>query len=383
MILKIKELSATRIKQWLECKYKYGCNYHKFHPEVVKVRPVWFRLGTAVHEALEYAGKLIVDEKLNKFEEEHKKGIIQKYFDVIANESLDDTQIMADGLVMLKNKLNTFEFDYPILSLEDDFHVEIEGVPVRGAMDRVVELEPGHVCIIDYKTSKTALTDMELFNDLQVGTYDIVARQKYPDAKEVTVCLDYLRLVPKTVTITPEKRESNIALIKSVYTSIKEAKKKDLKPLMHEFCPWCEFASVCPAMKKAAELSDNDEVLVSSDLEELSDAYFKAKTLAKYNTLRKDKLGNKIKSILSNKNIRTADTGTYKLSTRQNAYVRYNIPEIVRVLSLDRLVKCIDIKKQNFENEAKKVGLTEEQLTDIREVNFSKSILSVTPKKSK
>ena len=49
------KLSATRISTFLQCKLKYWFNYVDHLPK--KSNPV-FRLGLAVHEALEYAGEI-------------------------------------------------------------------------------------------------------------------------------------------------------------------------------------------------------------------------------------------------------------------------------------------------------------------------------------
>ena len=374
----VKKLSATRIKTWLECKYKYGCKYHNFHPEIIINTPVYFKLGTAVHAALEFAGKLVVVERLSSFDG-YINDIVKEYYKEVAKVGLDDLDIIADGMDMLLAKLKRFEFDYEILSLEERFEADIDGVPVIGAMDRVVALDDDHVCVIDYKTSKTALTDTEMLNDLQVGTYDIIARQKYPEAKKVTICLDYLRLAPKTIEIPENKREANIELIRSVYEVIKASAPEDLKPSMHEFCPWCDYASVCPAVIKAKEELDNFDITNLSDIDMLADSRFKAYTLAKHYSLLKDKIDTKIKKILRESKADSVSTKDFSVTMRQNVYVKYNVHDVFNILGSDRFVKCVDVKKPLFEREAKKAGISEQELKDIREINFSKPILNVKP----
>ena len=375
----ITRLSATRIKSWLECKYKYGCIYHNFHPEILKDNPIYFKLGIAVHEALEYAGNIILSDKVTCFEDLDMTKIINEYYNQVAVLGLDDLEVVNDGVTMLTVKLRKFEYNYPILSLEEKFETEIEGVPITGAMDRVIELEPGHVCVIDYKTSKHALTDNEMLNDLQVGTYDIVTRQKYPEAKEVSVCLDYLRLAPKRIVIPKGKRESNIRLMKSVYRAIKEADKKDLKPTMHEFCPWCNYSSVCPAVRKAEEQIDKDSIDFCDDLDKLSDIQFKARTLSKQYSLLKDKIDSKIKEVMKDTKSSSISTDNYDISMRQNVYVKYNIHDVLSVLGVDRLIKCSTVNRNMFEKEAVKVGVSKEVLNEMREINYSKPILTVKP----
>ena len=375
--MEIKALSATRIESWLTCKYRYGCTYHKFHPEVVRIQPVHFKLGTAVHSALEYAGKLVKDNGLTKFSDQDITDICLVYYRTAAEETLNDLDILNDGLEMLRCKLDNFEFHLPILTLERRFDVTIDGVPVTGAMDRVVEMGPNHIGVVDYKTSKSAKTEAELVNNVQAGIYDIIARHIYKDAKQVTVCLDFLRHGPVTATIPEDKRIANMAMLRSVYDDIRSAKESDLKPSMHEFCAWCDYFEVCPEIKRFQSRVDGFDVNLTDDLDELARIYAEASVLAKGYSLKKEAIGAKLKKALDVKQTSHLKVGDFNISVAHKTYVNYNIADVYRVLGADRLLKCVKVQKAAFEKLALKSGISKEELASMKEVNFSKPIISV------
>ena len=68
---KIIKLSATRIDAFLKCKLKYWFNYVDHFPRVPSPA---FKLGTAAHESLEFAGQIWKEK--GKFTKTDKKKII-------------------------------------------------------------------------------------------------------------------------------------------------------------------------------------------------------------------------------------------------------------------------------------------------------------------
>jgi len=377
--VKVKRLSATRIKTWLTCKYKYGCVYHKLHPEVGRPRHDYFKLGSSVHKALEEAGKLIIDKNLTSFSEEDICKITKHFYKEAMKEGISDAAYLDEGVNILLNKLSTFEFQYPILSLEVKFNEYINEVPITGAMDRVVEYDKGTICVVDYKTSKTPFTISELQNDLQAGVYDIITSQMYPD-KNVLVCFDYVRQgLPLKVTIDKHKRDQNIALIETVYEDILSSNVEDLTPNPNDFCAWCDYAVVCPYMMEAESRINEVDIESITDVDVLASLYNDSKRLTSFYTNRKKRLSSLLITKLKDGRSNKIETGSFRISQRQNAYVRYSAEDAYRLLGGDGVVKCADIKKDKFEAEARKRGVSEEELNSIQSINMSNPILMVKP----
>ena len=129
--MEIKYLSASRMDTWVTCKYKYGCRYHKFHPEVVIDQAVHFKLGTAVHKALEFAGGLVKDKGLTSFSDDDIGAICLEYYKQAIKESLDDAVIREDGLNMLRNKLDNFDNPGDYVETEDGRRVDSTDLRIR------------------------------------------------------------------------------------------------------------------------------------------------------------------------------------------------------------------------------------------------------------
>ncbi len=65
------------------------------------------------------------------------------------------------------------------LAVERVFYIDIDGVKLRGFMDRVDKLESGGFSIVDFKTNQGLFTNDDLENDLQLTIYQMAAEQTW------------------------------------------------------------------------------------------------------------------------------------------------------------------------------------------------------------
>lgn len=79
------------------------------------------------------------------------------------------------------------------LAVERRFEVALGEHRLRGIFDRVDIGPDGAIEVHDYKTGKRTPSRRDLEADLQVGLYEIAARQLYPDRREVRMVWHYLR----------------------------------------------------------------------------------------------------------------------------------------------------------------------------------------------
>jgi CRISPR/Cas system-associated exonuclease Cas4 (RecB family) len=101
------------------------------------------------------------------------------------------------------------QFKKKVLAAEQSFDMEIEGVPVRGVIDLVVEEDPDTIEIVDYKTGRS-MSYNAAFMDAQVRIYGKVIGLMYPQYKTVMVTLWFLKKTPVTVTMTPDMDEKTV-----------------------------------------------------------------------------------------------------------------------------------------------------------------------------
>ena len=377
--MKTKALSASRLKTWLQCKYKYGCNYHKLVPKPVAETKNYLLEGNAVHDALKYAGSLVKDKSLEVFDQDNIDKIVKVYMVECSNLNLGEESIIYDGLNLLLEKLDKFEFNHNIILLEEWFNTEIAGVPVIGAMDKVVEFDKDSLCVIDYKTSKSVLTDGEVETDIQLSLYDAVARKMFPNYKNYSVCLDYLRFFPKHNTRTEEQRYSFIQLLKANYELILKATKKDLVPELNKFCPWCEYVDVCPAIKEIKDNVPDHQLFDDEDV--LADSYDKIRALRKILELKM----NNIKSVLIGKlranKVSKMSTDRFNTSIRQIPRVSYDPSALYSSIGADDLVKCVTVVNKKLDVLIKGGVIDKEDARAISNVSYTSSILDVRRKK--
>ena len=248
-----------------------------YHSDLPRVDSVFFKLGTAVHEALEYAGKIVRNEYGRPFTPDEIEKIRDKYLQLAAKERIEDLTMLKDGQEMVMNRVADFSLGRKVLDLEKRFRTTTpEGVPLIGAMDKIVEIDDETVGVIDYKTNKFASSGADLKKDMQLSLYDLAARVMYPEYRKVVLIMDYLRTRPVYSYRTPEERDAFSKYLKGIYEEILNTKEDDLKPNLNQFCSYCDYKTHCSryaqvmsqeeAEYRPAEILDINELIEEFDL---------------------------------------------------------------------------------------------------------------------
>lgn len=275
-MLDLKTLSASRIKTYEMCLFKYYMNYHLKQ----QLKTNWGALhGSLLHEVLRryaagdrdwmthlyngYAGELVYedniggdkkhDSPLKLAKDKEFKNIIPRcdtccFKDkdrcLISKESLDQLSGCPKNLFQLSVKLLTETIDRyqhvfnnpkSILGIEYPYTLPIKGVETKmiGYLDLVVEKDPETVMVLDYKSGTVTPTYDEFITDIQVRCYSWVVRkifiedmlQKGYRYKYVILKFDYLQHKPLTIAYT-EKQDYDLEThLADVVNKIKNTKK--------------------------------------------------------------------------------------------------------------------------------------------------------------
>lgn len=342
------KLSTTRINVFLQCKLKYKFNYIDHLP---KVSNPAFKLGTACHEALELAGN-IWKQKEN-FSVTDTKKILDKYTEVAIREGMDDMTIYAVGMNLIKNKLPGFAEDKKIIELEKKFGLgdappvlTKDGVPLIGAIDKVVEHDEDTLVIIDYKTQNTAPTPEYVRTDLQLSLYDLVGSRIYPQYKRIILCLDLLKFEPIYSYRTHEERvefENYLKILYDIMTSFDP--NNDATASLNIFCSWCDYKDYCPAYLEACKKSDYKFLKLNDATNE--------ELLTEWTSLRSTKNlieGRKrdIDSVIMNRIRQTGEnlaTGEEEIYLRQNSRTDYDVKTVFDTVPVEDFVGLVSINK--------------------------------------
>ena len=366
------KISATRISSFLECKYKYWCNYVEHLP---KVPSPAFRLGLAVHESLELAGRIWM--KKEKFTAADKKKILKKYDEISIREGIEDMKIHKEGRQIVLNRVNNFALGDKILGLELKFGFSDsesittkDDVPLIGAIDKVIEVDEDTLLIVDYKTSKTAPTADQMKVDPQLSIYDLVASKKWPKYKRIILSLDLLKHDILYSYRTEEERDEFEEYLKSVHDQMLSFTKKEAKPTLNIFCPWCDYREYCSTYKRACKKSDYKflKTLSLSD-EELITEWKEVKNVNKILEERKRELSMILMEKIKKLGL-TLTTDTDEIYIRQSSKTTYDVDKVAKIVPLDSLVKMVSLNKRSLENYINTNPTVKDLISDAKETNF-------------
>lgn len=377
---KIIKLSATRINTFLQCKLKYWFNYYEHLPKVPNPA---FKLGTACHEALEYAGKIWKDNfKLTKAD---IKDALKVYEEVAIREGINDPSVYKEGITLVKARLNDFDLGRKIISIEEDFQgvSTSDGVPLIGAMDKVVEVDDDTLLVVDYKTSKTAPNIEALRNDIQLSMYDLVASLKYPQYKRIIVSLDMLRGDVLYSYRTSKEREEFSRYLKLIYDQMTTFTKKEAKPELHVLCPWCDYKDYCDTYKEACEKTDYNFLPTSNyNAEELISEWRRTKDVKRILEQRERELSMIIIEKIKANNVNlVSDLG--EVYIRQNSRKNYDLNEVARIIPEEDLIKVTSLNSKLVEAYAQSNPALKERILSSAQVNYTTPFLDIRKNKGK
>ena len=365
-------MSATRMSMFLQCKWKYWSNYilHKS-----KMPNISFKLGLSAHGALKVAGDIW--RKKEKFTSYDFGKVKKTYRETAAKEGIQDLGVYDEGMSMVLEKMRGFEVG-KIISVEDKFNVVTDdGVPIIGAMDKVVELNKDTVLVVDYKTSKYVYTQADMKNDIQLSIYDVVANIKFPQYKRIILCLDYLRSDPVYTYRSNRERKSFSQYLLAVYNEMLNLEEKNVEPSLNDMCNWCDFRNECPAyieatkkdkvLKKKLESQDEDELIA-----EYLDIRSRKRVLDNYEKRLKsyiiEKIKNDEKDLVGENNI---------IYIRQNPSTVYDPKIVYKFMPLNDFLKVVTVSKRSFDKYVEDNPIDKSKIIETATKNYTNPFLAV------
>lgn len=340
-----KRISASMLKTFLQCKRKF----HKHYIEGIRSDAnESFSLGTSVHYGLELANLSLVDNprELNPLE---VNKFVVAFRDMAASLHVNNLDLFEVGEQILRKELKSYNLNEKIIGVEKEFDlVTPEGVRIYGFMDKVVEVDPVTVKVVDYKTSRVPMSYDDARTDEQLSMYDLATSMLYPEYENVILELKYLRTGEAVRSYRNNIEQVNFRrVLLSVDKAIKEyvakvdADKKAEAPegVMNEYCSWCTHKLTCEKYVNAAnELLPTSPSTLDLTDEEFVETYERVSHIIKAATSWKDSL-----KIWAAKRIEEEPDGeitngekkVYTLSTSRRDYDAVRIGKLV---GLDNLL---------------------------------------------
>ena len=375
------KLSASRINSFLSCKQKYWFSYHERLPKVANPA---FVLGIAVHEALELAGGIWMEE--NTFSKDDVKLILKKYNEVSIREGLIDLFVHEEGKDLVKKKLNNFILGKKIISLEAKFgfyndpkNIDVYtkyGVPLIGAIDKVEEYDKETLLIVDYKTSKTIPTTSQLRYDAQLSIYNLVAKQLWPNYKRIILALDMLKDSVLLTYRTKEETDSFELYLSDIHQSMSNLTKKTAKPTIHMLCPWCDFKDYCDSYQSICKKSKYDFLpLMNYNNTQLIEEWQNVKATKKILELREKELSSIMLEKIKQKH-EQVKTDTEEIYIRQNSKKSYDLNTVHEAVPTKDFVDVVTLNKKKVESYMDINPAVKDKIMESVIVNYTRPFLA-------
>ena len=234
-------MSPSKIKVYDECKLKYKLRYidrvpDKYNDNSSKDA---MHFGSYIHKIFELGVEAKSEEELWAIAKQERS----KY------EFGPDKEKLTGKCIT-----NFFKFNSKLaetVSAEMVFNEPVtDDFTINGIIDRVIKGATGKYLVIDYKTSKRAATQRDLYRDPQMLMYAAAIHKKYNvPIGDITVS-HYYPHMDKLVSICYPTSQVNAYIRGELKTKIWEIRKKkvtDFPPVTNRFCDWCGYKDICPS----------------------------------------------------------------------------------------------------------------------------------------
>lgn len=248
-----RSLSPTRISSFTSCPLAFRYRTIDHLPEPPSPHAV---KGTLVHKALEIymwerlgtgrSGGDGCSEALDvAWDEVH--GTAE--FSGLALDREGESAFRSDAALLLRNY---FALETPrhirVVGVELRLEGEIDGVPVRGIIDRLDIDREGNLVVIDYKTGRAPPARYEKARLSGVYLYAMLCEQNLGRLPREVRLLHLrepmsIRATPTAQTVRAQERRS-VAVWEAIGRACDE---EDFRPRPSGLCAFCHFKPLCPA----------------------------------------------------------------------------------------------------------------------------------------
>jgi len=232
-------LSYTQISQYQSCPLCYKLQYI----DGLKPKDKWyFSFGLTIHACAEHFFKVKVPPppSLDELLEFYEANWLSEGYESAEEEA----KYKAYGWEILSKfwEIHSADFKMPF-AVERMFSINIEGVKLRGYIDRVDKLDSGELSIVDYKTNQEPFTTENLEKDLQLTLYQLAAEQTWQLPVEKLTLYHFRSNTPFSCG---PRNEARLEEAKHLVLKVADGIAGGIFPAIeNQYCP-CDFAEHCP-----------------------------------------------------------------------------------------------------------------------------------------
>jgi putative RecB family exonuclease len=252
----LETLSPSRAGDFKHCPQLFKFRAIDRLPEPTTV---YQARGTTAHLALQRLFDLPAEQRTPKvlfdlFREAWAEVRIEEFDGLF--ESVEDER--AWGIESLELLANYFTIEDPTsfdpMERELDMLEDLDGLTIRGILDRMEETPDGRLIITDYKTGKAPPERYALPAFFALKIYALLIRRRTGRTPD-EIQLIYLNgPTVYRIEITEAQLDAMERQLRALWTAIDRAIEGDRFPTrVGRLCDWCSFQSICPAFADAGD----------------------------------------------------------------------------------------------------------------------------------
>lgn len=246
------KLSVSSMDTYEKCPKKYHYNYIE-KPNIIKKKWGHTEFGSCAHRMLELFHMRYIKDG---FDLKESPSIMKECF--VSAISEFDMDILSEytwspsgeveGVVLLRKIMQNYLNKIKTNGMPNVIGVEVpysfkhgDDVEVRGFIDRIDLVSPGHYEVVDYKTSKSP----DYLSQRQLAVYAESISRTYPDVKKLSGKYIMLKLDCKEISWDFNQDDLNklVKNIDKIAVSIKTDTSWLKKPTA--LCNFCDYKSIC------------------------------------------------------------------------------------------------------------------------------------------
>jgi len=233
----VRPLSYTSFSTYRKCPFKYKLRYVDGVPEGPRH---YYSFGSTLHRSVEFFYKHFEAPELDELLGYYDKHWVSAGYG--SKEQEMEYKALGTHILTLFHELNSDNYLIP-LALERSFKMEVEGIPVRGIIDRVDRVG-SKLRIIDYKSAKRMPSSRDVSENQQLTMYQLAVERDFGHEVE-KVGIYHLRRL-KTIwspARTLEEKNQFIGQLMEVAEGIESCHFPAVKGY---YCQHCDYQLRCP-----------------------------------------------------------------------------------------------------------------------------------------
>ncbi len=233
-------LSYSKINTYSKCPFKFRLSYIDKIPSSPKP---YHKLGNILHSAL----RSYYEYRLSSIGNQSPSldYMLEEYRESWGDIREGDEKHYQKGLdILTEYYYKNVDSEAVPYYIEQPFNIVVAGVNIIGSFDRVDKLEGYEQYeIIDYKSSKTMLTQEEIDEDIQLSIY-YLAFQRMTGISPVKLNFYYLR--QNQVLSTYRTDDEINELVEVIRETVWGISYRRFEPCEGEMCRYCDYKQYCP-----------------------------------------------------------------------------------------------------------------------------------------